>query len=282
MVPQVKEAIHRYVAKYEEFQEDLLTIDDWDTLSIIKDFLQNLDDATLASEGYNSTLETVLPSMDFILDSFEKGKEQYAQHPFLGPCFNSGWAKMDQYYTLTGETPVYVAVLVLDPRKKWYYFEDSWAQYPDWISEAKKKVQQFWEQQYKSKETATREVVQESQEPKQRKLNTFQAWEQSKKRPRVLGDEYTRYINAEIIDDISDPRAWWQEHTQQLNYPNLSVMALDLLSIPAMSAEPERLFSAAKISITDRRNRLGIQSIEALECLKSWLGLRPFDWESMY
>ena len=39
-----------------------------------------------------------------------------------------------------------------------------------------------------------------------------------------------------------------------------------------MSAEPERLFSGAKISITDRRNRLGIESIEAIECLKSWLG----------
>jgi hypothetical protein len=49
-------------------------------------------------------------------------------------------------------------------------------------------------------------------------------------------------------------------------------MALDILSIPAMSAEPERLFSGAKITITDRRNRLGIESIEAIECLKSWLG----------
>ena len=48
-------------------------------------------------------------------------------------------------------------------------------------------------------------------------------------------------------------------------------MALDILSIPAMAADPERLFSGAKISITDRRNRLGIQTIEALECLKSWL-----------
>jgi hypothetical protein len=38
-----------------------------------------------------------------------------------------------------------------------------------------------------------------------------------------------------------------------------------------MSAEPERLFSSAKITITDRRNRLGIESIEAIECLKSWL-----------
>ena len=54
------------------------------------------------------------------------------------------------------------------------------------------------------------------------------------------------------------------------SYPALSVMALDVLSIPAMSAEPERLFSGAKITITDRRNRLGIESIEATECLKSW------------
>jgi hypothetical protein len=44
-----------------------------------------------------------------------------------------------------------------------------------------------------------------------------------------------------------------------------------VLSIPAMPAEPERLFSGAKITITDRRNRLGIESIEAIECLKSWL-----------
>jgi hAT family C-terminal dimerisation region len=47
-------------------------------------------------------------------------------------------------------------------------------------------------------------------------------------------------------------------------------MALDILSIPAMSAEPERLFSGAKITITDRRNKLGIESIQAIECCKSW------------
>jgi hypothetical protein len=51
----------------------------------------------------------------------------------------------------------------------------------------------------------------------------------------------------------------------------LSKIALDILSIPAMSADPERLFSSAKITISDRRNRLGIYTVEALECLKSWL-----------
>jgi len=50
-------------------------------------------------------------------------------------------------------------------------------------------------------------------------------------------------------------------------------MAIDILSIPAMSADPERLFSGAKITITDRRNRFGIRTIQALECLKSWLNI---------
>lgn len=51
---------------------------------------------------------------------------------------------------------------------------------------------------------------------------------------------------------------------------------MDILSIPAMSAEPERLFSGAKITITDRRNRLGSDVIEALECLKSWFRIQDF------
>ena len=54
-------------------------------------------------------------------------------------------------------------------------------------------------------------------------------------------------------------------------------MALNVLSIPAMSANPERLFSGAKITISDRRNRLGILTVEALECLKSWLKISGFE-----
>jgi hypothetical protein len=46
-----------------------------------------------------------------------------------------------------------------------------------------------------------------------------------------------------------------------------------------MSAEPERLFSHAKITITDCRNRLGSDTIEALECLRSWLGIKEQEAE---
>jgi hypothetical protein len=50
-------------------------------------------------------------------------------------------------------------------------------------------------------------------------------------------------------------------------------MALDLLLIPAISADQERLFSGLKLTITDRRSKLGILVVQVLECIKSWIGL---------
>ena len=66
-----------------------------------------------------------------------------------------------------------------------------------------------------------------------------------------------------------DSRSWWLEKTQQISYPNLSRMALDILSIPAMSADPERLFSSAKLLISDLRNKLSMDIIKAFKYLKS-------------
>jgi len=54
-------------------------------------------------------------------------------------------------------------------------------------------------------------------------------------------------------------------------------MAIDILSILAMSSDPERAFSAAKITLTDRRNKLSMEIIKYLECLKSWLGKKEWD-----
>ena len=47
-------------------------------------------------------------------------------------------------------------------------------------------------------------------------------------------------------------------------------MVLDYLTIPAMSAEPERVFSGAKITLSDLRCQMGEDALEALECLRSW------------
>jgi hAT family protein len=70
--------------------------------------------------------------------------------------------------------------------------------------------------------------------------------------------------------DFDDVRKWWLLLEQKRDYPNLSRMALDILSIPAMSASIERLFSSANITVSDRRNRLTPDTIEMIESLKSW------------
>jgi hypothetical protein len=46
--------------------------------------------------------------------------------------------------------------------------------------------------------------------------------------------------------------------------------SLTYLTLPAMSAEPERVFSGAKITLSDRQCRMGDDAVKAGECLKSW------------
>jgi len=75
------------------------------------------------------------------------------------------------------------------------------------------------------------------------------------------------------VADIKNPIKWWLESTQQRAYPNLARMAIDLLLILAMAADLERLFSSAGYMINNRRNGLKIDTIQALECLKSWYRL---------
>jgi hypothetical protein len=47
-------------------------------------------------------------------------------------------------------------------------------------------------------------------------------------------------------------------------------MAFDILSVPAMSDEPERVFSGARRTITWDKAQMEPNTIEMRECLKHW------------
>ena len=53
-------------------------------------------------------------------------------------------------------------------------------------------------------------------------------------------------------------------------------MAIDIFSIPAISFEPERVFSQAKYTLDIKRSRLKALILEVTECLKSWFHLGIF------
>src|SRR5271169_4108641 len=60
-------------------------------------------------------------------------------------AINNAWEKLDKYYALTDETPVYLAALVLHPGQEWRYFEQKWAERPDWLEDAKMKMKAFYQ-----------------------------------------------------------------------------------------------------------------------------------------
>ena len=49
-----------------------------------------------------------------------------------------------------------------------------------------------------------------------------------------------------------------------------------------MSAEPERVFSGTKHTISDERNSLKSETIELLKCLKLWFRLAVFTEEDLH
>jgi hypothetical protein len=92
---------------------------------------------------------------------------------------------------------------------------------------------------------------------------------------RFMSDSLETLITA-IIDGkitrrsmVDKPLRWWRECSKHL-YPTLAAMAYDLFSIPVMSRECERTFSAGKRLITDHRYGLKNDIIEADQCIKSW------------
>jgi len=84
-------------------------------------------------------------------------------------------------------------------------------------------------------------------------------------------DEFERYAHNDPTL-INDPKtfniAWWNDHKGA--FLSLHLYVWDTLSIPAMSAECERVFSSTKKLILLERNRLIEDIIEASECLKNW------------
>ena len=84
-------------------------------------------------------------------------------------------------------------------------------------------------------------------------------------------DKYIDYNSEELYNPgKKGALAWWCQDTQRQHWPRLSLMAIDILSIPPMSNEPERVFSGACCTVSWDRGQLEPETIEMRECLKHW------------
>ena len=76
-----------------------------------------------------------------------------------------------------------------------------------------------------------------------------------------LLDSTTNTEDFKILD-------WWR--LQSTNFPVLSRLARDILTIPVSTVSSESAFSTAGRIIEDRRTSLTPEMVEVLTCLKDW------------
>jgi hypothetical protein len=214
--------------------------------------------------------------MEWLLHRFENFKEEYRFHPnpHFRQSINQAWTKLDKYYQLTEKSPIYVAAVILNPKWKWVYFEKQWVDREDWIVDAKMAVKELWTTEYKDLPLPEELELPEAQQrdtPLRSDLDDFIDSVMSPASPTSEPpDEYERYISRVTPDDraCETPIAYWVEKRRV--WPRLAKMALDILSVPPMSDEPERIFSLSGLITVANRGKLKTDIIGASTCLANW------------
>jgi hypothetical protein len=161
----------------------------------------------------------------------------------------------DSYYDRLGETPLYVASIILDPRLKDGFFRRAnWEQ-----REIDIHMKSFYMlyNGYKNNLVMVERISDRSE-------RSF--FDEFYKRQDDTKDEVQRYLSQDVEDAHTKPSAWWKLNSH--TFPTLSAFAKDVLSAPATSVSTERTFSFCRDVISVRRSSLSPSTFSALMFLK--------------
>jgi hypothetical protein len=177
-------------------------------------------------------------------------------------------------------SPLYATALVLNPGYRTRYIETHWPK--KWSKPILAKVKKLWEK-YREEVVVLPTTSAFTYSNPSHELPELDAFDRialslrSVARP-ASEDEYEDYNSLDSYDPgKKGALAWWCQDTQRQRWPRLSLMAIDILSIPPMSNEPERVFSGARHTISWDRGQMEPKTIEMRECLKHWKKSRILD-----
>lgn len=262
-----------------------LSAADWGVITEYLEVLKPLKLATKRLEGrgkggqYGAIYE-VIPVYEYLLGYYEQRVAAYADVNYnaatdapedhLAINLRAAWAKASDYYTKLDDSPAYYAATILHPYYK-TYCELAWADHSDWLETNDRAFQALWNQ-YKSAPAAVRlprvvtndidDAIDSLMEPKA-----------GAPAAAVEVDEYQRWKQCEPraekgSDDAENPIKYWLNLRDR--YPQLSQLALDVLSIPASSCDCERMFSELGDLLEPRRRGISPKLLAAIQCVRRW------------
>ncbi|KAI1670746.1 Dimer-Tnp-hAT dimerization containing protein [Pyrenophora tritici-repentis] len=265
-------------------RSDGLGAADWAVITEYMDVLKPLKTATERLEGrgksggFGSIAEVILV-FEYLLSYYEQRVNSYAAvdynaHPeapedHLATNLRAAWAKADDYYSKLDDSPAYYAATILHPYYK-HYLDKVWSDKPDWIATNNSSFRALWAQ-YDTLPRAVRPlrvISNDMDEAIDALINPSSSDEAS-----AAEDEYTRWKRSEPAAErgteyANNPIKYWVAVRDR--YPSLSKLALDVLSIPALSCDCERMFSELGDLLEPRRRCIKPQLLAAIQCVRGW------------
>jgi hypothetical protein len=262
-----------------------LTAPEWLKLERLHTSLHAFYEVTVTSEGRADTLQDYVQDLDYLLDKIDAASTFYCSLKNDEPSadnnalFHSSvycFSLLEKYMNYCDGSGAYYAAHVLNPGRKWTWFEENWGIHPDkaaWITTVQSLVQKLWKEEYSEidRRASQRSSPDRAVDPEHPFIDLLNHKRIKLSNPLPPQDAYLHYCSTPHEYDV-DPLEYWNLVYSSGRSPALAQFALGMLAIPAMSSECERTFSSAKRLLNDRRNRLQIDAIEANECLRSWYG----------
>jgi len=233
---------------------------DWKT---IKDTLKVLEPLEKATVHLSASSYPTIGDVRFIFGGIQKhlyecsGIETFTQREVAASILQ----KIIEYWDIMDCSTITSAIL--DPRTKLTFFSEESKQ------NACAHIQSVFEtyQQHSSITSTMRRISTSSINDTRQYFARLQHGGMTQISSMSTVSELDRYL-ALPVDVDTDPLLWWQAHARE--YPTLSDMARDYLTIQATSVSSEQAFSVAGNTISKTRNRLLPETARACLCLKSW------------
>ena len=273
-------------------RSDGLSAADWQVVNEYMDVLRPLKECTKRLEGRGQgndkddkkaskapgrfgSIAEIIPVFDYLLGVLESRLQSYedvehhrhdeAPEDHLPVNLRAAIVKARDYYNRLDLSPAYYAATILHPRLK-NYCDTVWE--PTWLESNNRNFQALWAE-YKGlarPRTRTRVFANDIDDAIDSIID-----------PAGVGsneeDEFERWKRCEPCaakgsEHAINPIKYWVELRDR--YPNLSKLALDVLSIPASSCECERVFSELGDLLEPRRRGISPELLAAIQCNRRW------------
>jgi len=220
--------------------------------------------------------EDVLPSHvrnEYISLPAENGMARMAteSRASIRTSINHAWSKLEEYYTLLDDSPLWTAAVILNPNQGIKWLRRTWrdeAQQP-WLVTATDGLKSYLDRWYSDNVNQPQSSPILRQVRPQRERDMYEEFMHMSTDDEEEGSELERYYNLKPPREKVKPIEWWI--ARKTEFQRLSALALDVLAIPAMSADCERAFSNAKFTVTSQRHATDAKTVEELQLMKNWL-----------